>query len=700
METSRDMDKLFGRFKREKIALYGLGTETKRALAELGDGYAVIGLLDSFRTDGRLYGKPVISFDSAVREGVKLIIVVARPGSCRAIAKKIGKECRDKNITLLDIRGKDLLETRKVSYRFCGADGVTKAELEEKIRRADVVSFDLFDTLVMRQTLYSDDVVKVVDCRLKEKGIFIDGFCDRRLSSEKALSTDAAPTLAEIYQNVLENLAADAIPEITAAQLAGLEWDVDFSLIVPRKEVCSLFERAVKCGKKVYVVSDTYYSRNQLAQLLEKCGIVQYTDILSSSDYRTGKTQELYHVLKEKEQAEEYLHIGDDIVADIQYAGRFGLNTCRLFSGLELLEALGGLGVLDFVKDLSDHLKAGMFVARIFNTPFLFENKDRQIEIATAHNIGYLFCAPIVSDFILWFYDCMHREQFQNIWFSARDGYLIQKMYTYLIHTLEQEVQTVYFLTSRSAAIRAGMRNREDICYVEGMQYSGSLEGKLKERFGIYAEEHRLENSLNCEEGLLRYQDLIIEKARTASDNYQKYIRKLNVRDGDVAFFDFVAKGTTQLYLQRLIGNHLRGFYFLRLEKEYMKERNIDIQSFYADGDKESCAIYNDYYILETLLTAPHPSIQEFDDMGKPVYAAETRTARDISCFTQAQEGIFDYFQTYIALCPKSQRTVNRKLAEIFLELIHEVRITDHDFLELIVEDSFFNRMTKITDVI
>lgn len=86
--------------------------------------------------------------------------------------------------------------------------------------------------------------------------------------------------------------------------------------------------------------------------------------------------------------------------------------------------------------------------------------------------------------------------------------------------------------------------------------------------------------------------------------------------------------------------------------------------------------------------------------MGKPVYAAETRTAKDISCFTQAQEGIFDYFQTYIALCPKSQRTVNRKLAEIFLELIHEVRITDHDFLELIVEDSFFNRMTKITDVI
>ncbi len=59
-----------------------------------------------------------------------------------------------------------------------------------------------------------------------------------------------------------------------------------------------------------------------------------------------------------------------------------------------------------------------------------------------------------------------------------------------------------------------------------------------------------------------------------------------------------------------------------------------------------------------------------------------------------------DYFKTYINLCPKTERIINRKLDEVFLKLIHEIKITDSDFLNLVVEDPFFNRMTNITDVL
>lgn len=697
MKTSMDMDNIFGKYKSKKIALYGLGTETQRALMKLGDGYAVIGLLDSFRTDGRLYGQQIISFDDAVSEGVGLIIVVARPGSCRAIAKKIGRECRDNRIALLDIRGKNLLEMQNVSYRLSDVNGVTKNEIEEKIREAGVVSFDLFDTLVMRRTLYSDDVAKYVDCQLKEKGVYINDFCNRRLSGEKELSRNAAPTLTQIYQKLLEK---DTISNITAARLADMEWHIDFQLLVPRKEVCDLFRRTVECGKKVYVVSDTYYSKTQLVQILGKCGITEYMDILASSEYGIGKTQGLYQVLRDREKTEKCLHIGDDLVADMQSASSFGFKTCRLHSGIDLLESLGGLGIQDYLDSLSDHLKAGMFVSQVFNTPFQFENDDGRIEMTDVYDIGYLLCAPVVSDFVLWFYDCMQKGCFRNIWFSARDGYLIRRMYKYLIKALEQDDQTIYFLTSRTAAIRAGVRSPEDIRYVDEMQYSGTLDDKLLERFGIDTDGSGLEKFLTDEIGLMKYQTLIFERAQRVSENYQKYISKIGVREGDVAFFDFVAKGTTQLYLQRLVCNHLTGFYFLQLEKEYMNERNMDIQAFYTDGEKESCAVYNNYYILETLLTAPHPSVKEFNDTGEPVYAAETRTARDILCLERAQEGIFDYFQVYISLCPKAQWAVNKKLDGILLDLIHEVRVTDHDFLEFMVEDPFFNRMTKITDVI
>lgn len=72
------------------IALYGLGIETEKVLSILEGTFHIVGLLDSFRQEGSIFGKRILSFDECVRQGVKLIIVVARPGSCRAIAKKLG----------------------------------------------------------------------------------------------------------------------------------------------------------------------------------------------------------------------------------------------------------------------------------------------------------------------------------------------------------------------------------------------------------------------------------------------------------------------------------------------------------------------------------------------------------------------------------------------------------------------------------
>ena len=51
----------------------------------------------------------------------------------------------------------------------------------------------------------------------------------------------------------------------------------------------------------------------------------------------------------------------------------------------------------------------------------------------------------------------------------------------------------------------------------------------------------------------------------------------------------------------------------------------------------------------------------------------------------------------YIKLCPESEKVANKKLDEAFLKLIHEIKITDIDFQDLVVEDPFFNRMTNVT---
>ena len=686
-----DLVQLFDKYKNNKIALYGLGIETEKVLKEIECDCSIVGLLDGYKEDGMLYGKPIISLREAIESHVKLILVVARPGSCKAIAKRISRICIENQIDLLDIRGQNLCAIKKNTYDFKGVSGISKNYLIQQIKERSVISVDLFDTLIMRQTLFSTDVYEMVDDQLKKRGIFIEDFCGKRLESEKYLAKFMAPTLVEIYSYMKNTYF---ISEMTADELAGVEWAVDYKLIIPRSEMCELIAQAHGRGRVVYIVSDTYYTKEQLIKLLEKCNITCYTDIFASCDYRTGKTQELFERLKDRICGQTCIHIGDDLVADVESAEKKGICACQIYSGLELLEMVGYLGLWNNIGGLSDRIRVGMFVSRLFNSPFQFETEERKISVRNAFDIGYLFFAPIISDFVLWINERVKDNNIQNIWFCARDGYLIKKLYD----ELNEDITSTYFLTSRAAAIRAGMENEDDIRYVGEMKFSGGLQEQLQERFGISIEGQKDERIYDG--AILEYSREILKKAAVNRKNYQRYIHRLQIKEGNIAFFDFVAKGTSQMYIGRLLKNHLKGFYFLQLEEEHMRNKGLDIVSFYKLEETAHSAVFENYYILETVLTSPKPSIKEFDEQGMPIYAKETRKENDIRCFESIQRGIQDYFHTYLKLCNESIEGVNKKLDELFLALIHAISVSDENFLKLKVEDPFFNRMTDLTDLL
>ena len=682
----KDLLQMFQKYKNSKIAVYGLGVETERALPELEKNFQVIGLLDGYRDDGELYGKPIISMTLAVKENVELIMVIARPGSCRAIAKRVGDQCTEHGIRLLDIRGNDLLDQQRIAYDFIEVDGITKNDLLRLINSADIVSFDLFDTLVMRQVLFSSDVFDLMNGRLKMLGIFLKDFSGKRLEAEKYLSRAMAPTLLEIYAWLVET---HGIEMISPQELAELEWEMDYSLLLPRREICELLGKVIAEGKEVYIVTDSYYTEGQIRKLLDKCGISGYRDVLVSCKYQTGKTQGLFKKLKEKTIGKNCLHIGDDIVADIESAKKNGIAACRIYSGADFLGLTGYLGLWEQINGISDRVKVGMFVSKIFNSPFQFEVDNKRIYVNSASDIGYLFFAPMISDFVLWLYRQLEKRGIGTIWFCARDGYLIKKLFD----ELKSDISSIYFLTSRTAAIRAGIESEEDIRFVGEMHFNGSLKEQLKERFDVADTQNRGER-------LADYKEEILRKASENRGNYRAYINGLETREGEIAFFDFVAKGTSQMFLSRLIENHLIGFYFLQLEEEYMREKKVDIIPFYPTEERDSSAIFDNYYIMETILTSSMPSVKGFDSQGKPLYAKETRKSRDIECFQNVQNGIYEFFKTYLELCQGVDMENNKKLDEAFLVLVHSIAINDEGFLRLTVEDPFFNRTTKMTDLI
>lgn len=683
-----DVLRILERYQNRNIAIYGLGIETQKLLEELGGRFHIVGLLDSYRQEGTIYGHRIISFAEAVHSHVTLIMVVARPGSCKMIAGKIKEDCIKNGINLLDVRGNDLCEEKKEAYDFVNVSGITREELTRRICEKEIISIDLFDTLVMRNTLFITDLFELVDLRLRQKGIEIADFARKRLGCEKELSVSHTPTLREIYTKLV---AENNVQGISPDDLVTLEWETDCEQLVPRQDMCDLM-REIQ-GAVIYIVTDMYYSKKQIERILQNTGIDFYTELLVSCEYGTGKQQGLFEVLKEKLNGKSCLHIGDDRTADIESAKRHGLEACQVYSGIDLFEAVGYFGIWDDMKTLSDRLKAGMFVAKLFNSPFQFETQGRKIGITRARDIGFLLAAPMIADFTLWFRQQVRKFDLQNIWFCARDGYLIQRLY----EKLTGDFASIYFLISRTAAIRAGIRDEDDIRYVEGMNFSGSLREQMQERFGIQLNDEQEEEIRN--KTLLDYTDEILDGTKEYKKNYLQYIDRLSIDNGSVALFDFVAKGTSQMFLGHIVPNHLKGLYFLQLEKENMEDKGLDIVSFYDTEDLKDSAIYEDYYILETILTSDMPSLAAFDEKGQAVYAKETRTVDEIRCVREIQEGIADYFATYLNLHAGEEPIINRKIDEKFLRLIHHLYICENRFTQMKVEDCFVNRFTDLSSL-
>ena len=677
------IEDLLDRYSSQNVSLYGLGTETERFLKENCRKLSIVGLLDGFKSEGEIYGYPIIPLKETLSKSVKLIIVIARPGSCKVIARRIGDFCCLNDIALFDVRGRNLLDTTAVAFDFKSVDGASKDELLKKASSSDVISFDLFDTLVMRKVKIYTDVFDILAQQLRDKGLFIPDFSKNRLFSEKELSKDKPPKLQQIYDYLLNTLD---VGYISSTELAKLEWQLDFHLLIARRNVREIFNSFISMGKKVVITTDSYYSIEQIVQILDKYGFSGYDDILASCEYETAKTQNLFSILSDKYRGKKILHIGDDEFADIEKAQNFGIDTFRLYSANDLFDAVGGLGVEETSVSISDRVKIGLFVSNLFNNPFWFEDEERRLSVNAASEIGYLFNGAMITDFILWMMERTRQQGYEQILFGARDGYLIDKLFKIINNSRKFK----YFLCSRTAAIRAGMDSQEDINYVESMKYFGTPEKALEKRFGIIVDDV---NNIDCSA-------MILEKTKQQRKNYHKYVDKIGIGSGKLAFFDFVAKGTTQMYLQKLFVQHMKGFYFLQLEREFMKDKGLDIESFYSDEEKNTSAIFDNYYILETVLTSPDPQLLEFDLDGNPIYADETRSDEDIATIKLVQSGIVDYFKDYLRLVPESQRKVNKALDEKLLELINHIKIEDDDFMNLKVEDPFFGRMTDIRNVI
>jgi predicted HAD superfamily hydrolase len=219
--------------------------------------------------------------------------------------------------------------------------------LLDNLDRFDVISFDVFDTLLERR-IHPPDVVKEQSSAFLSKllpsfsiSLQSTDILARRYAIEMQLRRLAVEEGfdAEFKFTVLaEKLVADCTGTTLSAHLQKQivetfvqhELELERQVLAPHAEMTSLFAELLHKNKRVILSSDMYLSADQIRNLLSANGLpVHDIPLYVSSELKACKgTGRLFRCWMESERvtADRAIHIGDNVESDFSAALGVGLN--------------------------------------------------------------------------------------------------------------------------------------------------------------------------------------------------------------------------------------------------------------------------------------------------------------------------------------------------------------------------------------
>ena len=149
--------------------------------------------------DKDFHGIPIVSLEEAIKR-VKAIIIAATPSSTSIVFNRIYNKVPS-FIDIYDMRGKKLIPQTFQNIEYWDENS---EKLKRLINNYDVISFDIFDTLIMRKTLSVDDLWIIVQEKLSKKNINIPFVKMRRNAENIANQKISAPSIEYIYKILKE----------------------------------------------------------------------------------------------------------------------------------------------------------------------------------------------------------------------------------------------------------------------------------------------------------------------------------------------------------------------------------------------------------------------------------------------------------------------------------------------------------------
>lgn len=306
----------------------------------------------------------------------------------------------------------------------------------EKISAYEIISFDIFDTLIFRPFSEPTDLFYFVGQKLG----YMD-FKRIRMEAEREVrwkkykkEESLEVTLAEIWTLLEEKTG------IPAEMGMDIEMETELEFCYTNSFMWSVYEHLLKMEKKIVIVSDMYLPEAFLGKLLNHNGYYSFDKLYVSCEYNKNKgSGELFDVVKRDLHIQDgqMIHVGDNPRGDVQMPEKKKIHTCYypnvnkntlLYRPYDMSPVVGGA----YRGIVNNHLYCGV-------------HKD-----SMEFEYGYIYGGLFVLGYCEFIHQYCLKNQVDKILFLSRDGDILSRVYGMLYP--EENMEYVYW--SRKAATK------------------------------------------------------------------------------------------------------------------------------------------------------------------------------------------------------------------------------------------------------
>ncbi|MCR5545527.1 MAG: glycosyltransferase [Lachnospiraceae bacterium] len=521
-------------------------------------------------------------------------------------------------------------------------------EIKKIIDEVQVVSFDVFDTLLFRKVNEPEIIFDIVG-----DDFGIHGFRSLRKRAQNEISEKLNQkygyphaNLDEIYQYLRENESVDVDWDLVKAH----EIQVEKDSLVANEEMREVMDYAYSKGKRIVATTDMYLSAQTIGDFLVANGFQAITDIYCSADERAAKfNKELFRVVSEKENIpyKKILHVGDNPRDDGAYPSEFGINT-----------------YIYRKNDINSKYK-DIYCGDLDNGLYKILQKDNSFW----YNLGLEAGGPIYMGLYIWLKEKLDKCN-KKIYFLSRDGYTLYNLF------IELGYKNVEYLhISRRSLLLASIcsMTKRDIDLLPPYTYGQTIREVLDylkidlndvtclEELGFSGFDDVItpENLYDFKKIYIKHKEVFLKRCELERRYALQYFENVGFFEDDVCCFDCGWQGSSQELLESFkeaIGkNNSIEFYYFGIknsEKSIKQLRGLKYDTFLFDYYKNyllQTEVNSAVAVYELFFSAPHPSVYCYDKGGAVLFEKTENEPYKESI----TEGIIDFVKKGIEFVTK-----------------------------------------------